>query len=81
MLAVTRANDTALRAYQPPSGDTPVLLFCGTEGFAQQFGEPELGWRELVPCALEVVNLPGTHHTIMSGPGVAAIAERLAREE
>ncbi|CAN7451819.1 amino acid adenylation domain-containing protein [Duganella sp. LjRoot269] len=78
MLAVTRANDTALRAYQPPAGDTPVLLFCGTEGFAQQFGEPELGWRELVPDALEVVNLPGTHHTIMSGPGVAAIAERLA---
>lgn len=77
MLAVTKANDTALRAYLPPPGDTPVLLFCGTEGFAQQFGEPDLGWRELVSSALELVDIPGNHHTIMAGAGVAAIARRL----
>ena len=75
MLAVTRANDTALRAYQPPSGDLPVMLFCGSEGFAQQFGEPDLGWREL--ATLERVELPGNHHTVMAGAGVAAIARRL----
>ncbi len=80
MLAVAQANDTALRAYQPPPGDgqTAVLLFCGTEGFAQQFGEPELGWRELVADGLEVMTIPGNHHTIMAGASVAAIAERLA---
>ncbi|WP_332855380.1 non-ribosomal peptide synthetase/type I polyketide synthase [Duganella sp. S19_KUP01_CR8] len=80
MLAVAQANDTALRAYQPPcgDGDTAVLLFCGTEGFAQQFGEPELGWRELASHGLEVVTIPGNHHTVMLGASVAAIAERLA---
>ena len=75
MLTVTKANDTALRAYQPPAGDVPVLLFCGTEGFAQQFDEPDLGWGKL--AALERMELPGNHHTIMGGAGVAAIARRL----
>jgi thioesterase domain-containing protein len=77
LLAVTRANDEALRNYRPQAYDGDVLLFCGSEGFAPQFGEPDLGWGELVRGQLEVTVVPGTHHTIMTGASVQAIARRL----
>ncbi|MES2950537.1 MAG: amino acid adenylation domain-containing protein [Pseudomonadota bacterium] len=77
LLAVTQANDEALRSYQPRPYDGQVLLFCGTEGFGPQFGEPELGWRELVSSGLEVVAVPGDHHSVMVGGGARLIAARL----
>jgi thioesterase domain-containing protein len=77
LLAVTRANDEALRTYQPQPWDGPLLLFCGTDGFASQFNDPELGWRELVPNTLEVVAVPGDHHGIMQGPGARIMASYL----
>jgi thioesterase domain-containing protein len=77
LLAVTRANDEALRTYCPQSYDGDVLLFCGSEGFAPQFGEPDLGWGNLVRGNLEMTVVPGTHHTIMSGTSAQAIARRL----
>lgn len=78
LLAVTRANDEALRTYRPQAYDGDVLLFCGSEGFAPQFGEPDLGWGDLVRGKLETMVVPGTHHTIMSGTGAQTIARRLA---
>ncbi|MCS0580724.1 amino acid adenylation domain-containing protein [Massilia pinisoli] len=77
LLAVTRANDEALRTYRPCAYDGDVLLFCGSEGFAPQFGEPDLGWGELVRGTLNTMVVPGTHHTIMGGTGAQAIARRL----
>ncbi|MBW8831940.1 MAG: amino acid adenylation domain-containing protein [Burkholderiales bacterium] len=77
LLAVTQANDEALRSYRPRPYDGEVLLFCGTEGFGLLFGEPELGWRELVSSALEVVVVPGDHHGVMVGAGARLIAARL----
>ncbi|MES2933180.1 MAG: amino acid adenylation domain-containing protein [Pseudomonadota bacterium] len=77
LLAVTQANDSALRSYQPKPYDRPVLLFCGTEGFATQFCEPELGWGKLASGVLEVIEIPGNHHSIMVGASVQLIAERL----
>jgi thioesterase domain-containing protein/acyl carrier protein len=78
LLAVTRANDEALRTYRPRSYDGDVLLFCGSEGFAPQFGEPDLGWGALVRGKLDTLVVPGTHHTIMVGAGAQTIARRLA---
>jgi len=77
LLAVTRANDEALRTYRPQAYDGDVLLFCGSDGFAPQFGEPDLGWGDLVRGRLETMVVPGTHHTIMSGTGAQTIARRL----
>jgi len=77
LLAVTRANDEALRTYQPQAYDGDVLLFCGSEGFAPQFGEPDLGWGELVSGALDMMTVPGTHHTIMTGTSAQAMAQRM----
>lgn len=77
LLAVTQANDEALRTYQPKSYDGQVLLFCGEDGFAKQFGEPELGWGELVAGGVEVFSVPGDHHSIMAGANVKPIARKL----
>jgi amino acid adenylation domain-containing protein len=78
LLAVTRANDEALRTYRPQAYEGDVLLVCGSEGFAPQFGEPDLGWGDLVRGKLETMVVPGTHHTIMSGTSAQTIARRLA---
>ncbi|UVW28153.1 non-ribosomal peptide synthetase/type I polyketide synthase [Massilia sp. H6] len=77
LLAVTQANDEALRSYQPQPWNGPLLLFAGTEGFGPQFNEPELGWRELAPGTLEVLAVPGDHHGVMVGASAQAIARRL----
>mgnify|MGYP000206041046 CR=1 FL=1 len=81
LLAVTRANDEALRTYRPQAYDGDVMLFCGSEGFAPQFGEPDLGWGDLVRGELEMMTVPGTHHTIMAGTSAQAIALRLRAGE
>ncbi|PWK14434.1 non-ribosomal peptide synthetase/type I polyketide synthase [Tumebacillus permanentifrigoris] len=77
LLAVTQANDEALRTYQPKPYEGQVVLFSGEDGFAKQFGEPDLGWGELVSGRLEQVNVPGDHHSIMAGTNVEAIARHL----
>jgi acyl transferase domain-containing protein/thioesterase domain-containing protein len=77
LLAVTRANDEALRTYRPQAYDGDVLLFCGSEGFAAQFNEPDLGWGALVRGKLDLMTVPGTHHTIMAGASAQAIAQRM----
>ena len=77
LLAVTRANDEALRSYRPQRYRGDALLVCGTEGFAPQFGEPDLGWGALVEGTLELMTVPGNHHTIMTGASAQSIARRL----
>jgi thioesterase domain-containing protein len=79
LLDVTQANDGALRAYRPLSYAGKVQLFWGTEGFAPQFGEPDLGWGALA-ADLELIALPGNHHTIMAGGSAQAIAEQLLQQ-
>ncbi|MBL0385660.1 amino acid adenylation domain-containing protein [Tumebacillus sp. ITR2] len=79
LLAVTRANDEALRTYQPQPYQGDLLLFCGEDGFAKQFGEPELGWGDLVSGRFEAVQVPGNHHSIMTGTNVEAVARHLQK--
>jgi thioesterase domain-containing protein/acyl carrier protein len=78
LLGVMDANDEALRSYRPMPYAGPVLLVCGEEGFATQFGEPDLGWGALVD-KLDIVSVPGNHHSIMSRASAPAIAEHLKR--
>lgn len=77
LLDVTRANDDALRSYRPQPYAGDMLLFLGSEGFAQQFGERDLGWQALVGGRLEITTVPGTHHTIMTGTSAQAMAARM----
>lgn len=79
VLSVTEANDEALRTYRPAPYAGPVLLCCGDEGFAEHFGEPDLGWGVLAD-QLDIARVPGDHHSIMSHGNVLAIARRLERQ-
>ncbi|WP_206955367.1 non-ribosomal peptide synthetase/type I polyketide synthase [Trinickia acidisoli] len=78
VLSVTEANDEALRTYRPAPYAGPVLLCCGDEGFSRQFGEPDLGWSVLAD-QLNIVRVPGDHHSIMGKENVVAIARLLTR--
>ncbi|MEX3952768.1 amino acid adenylation domain-containing protein [Paraburkholderia sp. EG287B] len=80
VLSVIDANDEALRTYRPAPYSGRVLLCCGEEGFARQFGEPDLGWGALAE-ALDVVHVPGDHHSIMSRESAQIIARHLQRHE
>ncbi|WP_277397938.1 non-ribosomal peptide synthetase/type I polyketide synthase [Paraburkholderia sp. Ac-20340] len=78
VLAVIDANDEALRTYRPAPYSGRVLLCCGEDGFAQQFGEPDLGWGVLA-ASLDLVRVAGDHHSIMSRENAATIAQHLER--
>ena len=78
LLSVTDANDEALRSYRPAPYAGRVLLCCGDDGFSRQFAEPDLGWGALVD-ELEVIHVPGDHHSIMGKENVVAIVRHLER--
>jgi len=78
LLSVTDANDEALRSYRPAPYAGRVLLCCGDDGFSRQFAEPDLGWGTLVDD-LEVIYVPGDHHSIMGRENVVAIVRHLER--
>jgi thioesterase domain-containing protein len=78
LLSVTDANDEALRNYCPAPYAGRILLCCGDDGFSRQFAEPDLGWEGLA-SELEIVHVPGDHHSIMGKENVVAIARHLER--
>ncbi|MGB8955814.1 MAG: amino acid adenylation domain-containing protein [Tumebacillaceae bacterium] len=77
LLAVTRANDEALRSYEPKPYEGQVVLFYGEDGFTKQFGEHDLGWGGLAVGGLERIEVPGDHHSILAAANVKAIATPL----
>jgi amino acid adenylation domain-containing protein len=79
VLAVYRANVTALRRYQAgfyPDGltllraeerpDAPGLL-----------GREDLGWRDLAGGPVEILTVPGNHLSLLAEPNVHVLAARL----
>jgi thioesterase domain-containing protein len=85
VLSVYRANDRALRAYQPGPYPDGLTLFRAEErlvppGEAQNLGslgEEDLGWRRLVSGPVEIHTVPGNHLSLMAEPHVRTLAERL----
>jgi thioesterase domain-containing protein len=73
---VFERNAEALRAYVPgmpePSPGRVLLLRA-----AGGIGEDGLGWHGLLGEGLAIREVPGTHHTLLSGDHVPAVAARL----
>lgn len=56
--------------------ETPITLFRPTEVPVQTVGPEDRGWSQL--CSdVEVVHVPGHHHSMLSPPNVDSIAERI----
>jgi amino acid adenylation domain-containing protein len=73
-LDVVRAHLDAFAAYRPPRYPGDVVLVRSAEGPAP---DDTLGWGELVEGRVEVVQVGGTHSTLLESPTVEAVAAEL----
>ncbi len=76
-LAVFQANLRALEHYVPPIGRQPLTVVRAME---QQNGadhDPSLGWAGRTSEDITIIEVPGTHYTMLAPPHVTVLAERL----
>ena len=66
------ANGIALQLYFPSTDTLPTLLVRALDE-TENYG-PTLGWSELLPETLQMVELPGDHNSIMYAPQATAVA-------
>ncbi|MES2261194.1 MAG: amino acid adenylation domain-containing protein [Pseudomonadota bacterium] len=69
------ANGIALQTYFPNADSLPVLLLRATDE-PENFG-PALGWQELAPASLTMIELPGDHNSIMYARHAGAVAKAI----
>ncbi|HVY40602.1 MAG TPA: amino acid adenylation domain-containing protein [Polyangia bacterium] len=75
MVQVATATFEAVADYRLPQVAAPITLFRA-EG--RQVEDPTLGWRAVAGDRLQVVDVPGSHATVMSPPHVGALAAAIA---
>ncbi len=69
------ANAIALQMYFPPAATLPVMLVRAID--EQEDYGPTLGWSELAPASLTMIELPGDHNSIMYAPQASAVAKAI----
>lgn len=69
------AHGMALQTFFPEQFKLPLVLFRAINE-TENYG-PTLGWEKLCSHQLEIVDVPGTHNSIMYEPQVQILAERL----
>ncbi len=75
LYSLFRRNLRLILDYQPgPYGGPVLLLRAASAGSAA----PDPGWQRLCSGPLELGELPGDHYTILSPPGVGAVARHLS---
>lgn len=69
------ANGIALQTYFPSVDSFPVMLMRAVDE-VEDYG-PTLGWSQLAPSSLTVLDLPGDHNSIMYAPQATAVANAI----
>ncbi|MDM9379431.1 amino acid adenylation domain-containing protein [Chlorogloeopsis sp. ULAP01] len=78
LLQVFQNNIQAILNYVPQVYPQRIVLFRASENnFNQEPQNQTLGWDELSLESVEVVNVPGTHYTILTKPHVQTLLEQL----
>jgi thioesterase domain-containing protein len=70
------AAQRARLAYHPEPYDGPITMFRA-ESQPRGMHDPSLGWAELAPGGLEIIEVGGTHVSIMAGTRLAALAKAI----
>jgi amino acid adenylation domain-containing protein len=77
LLHVFRGHILAANDYQPQSYSGTVDLFLAEAGIASDSLESIAAWQKLAPQGVNVHWIPGDHHTMVTKPNVAILAEKL----
>jgi amino acid adenylation domain-containing protein len=77
LLQVFRGHILAANDYQPQSYSGTVDLFLAEEGIASDSLESIAAWQKLAPQGVNVHWIPGDHHTMVTKPNVAILADKL----
>jgi amino acid adenylation domain-containing protein len=70
--------------WRPPPYPGPALLLRARDRLLESWPDPRalpaLGWDRHLPAgALEVVEVPGNHYTVLAGPGLEVVAAAIRR--
>jgi thioesterase domain-containing protein len=60
------------RSYVPQPLEANIVLFRATQQPPGMSKDRFLGWRELAMGGLDVIDIPGTHNTIIRSPLIAS---------
>ena len=78
-LSVWKANMEALQNYAPAVFPGRISFFRAIEWLAPNPEHPELAWISLSGEGIEIFEVPGDHHTMITPPHVSVLAARLRR--
>lgn len=77
---VMRRFDQAMATYTPKRWTGKAALFRATDvDYFYRFGGPVYGWERDITGGIEIVSIPGNHHTMMVGTNALALAQALWR--
>jgi thioesterase domain-containing protein len=75
-LAVRRVITMSLAGYRPKPIDVPLAVFTAAQ---EERPDARLGWQDLVGPGVHVVELPGTHWTIVDEHHVGLLGEAISQ--
>jgi pyochelin synthetase len=82
-LEVFRGVVRACNAYQATAISAGITVVRARDGSVGEFAghpssaAPDWGWASLTTGDVRAVSVPGTHHTLLGGPSVSAVADAL----
>jgi amino acid adenylation domain-containing protein len=76
-LAVFQANLRALEQYTPQMGRQRLTLLRAMGESYPVDRDPSLGWAALTSGGIEIIDVPGTHYSMIAPPHVTELAEQL----
>jgi thioesterase domain-containing protein len=72
---------TVQASYQTPAYDGPVVLLRAQHGYTPYLNAgPQLGWQAHLRGNIRVVEIPGTHVSMLSEPGLSVLVNGLRQE-
>jgi thioesterase domain-containing protein len=67
-------------AYKPKPYEGRVVLFRATHAPKEgTYGPHDLGWSTLTAGGLDIIMIPGDHHSMLQEPNIAVLAEEMSR--
>lgn len=73
-----RAIDTAIRLYRAQEYDGSITLLRTRQGRMMAMGRRDLGWASVTRGKLDIIDIPGTHLTMLDEPGIHVVTRTLA---